>query len=349
MYLFDLGELPYQQSMLVFHTLARMNVEALVVVSPREPFVSIGYFQDLEREVDLDYCRKVNLPVFRREVGGGTVYLDRNQIFYHTIWNRDNPAFPRHIQDIYRFLSRAPIGAYREFGIETEFREVNDIVTKQGRKIAGLGGADIGDSMVFVGSMIMDFDYGAMTGAIRVPDEKFKDKIYKTIEENVTSMKREMDRLPPRQQVVDELVKSYETDLGKLRPVELTEDIINKMTELAVWFNSPEYMYRKTPRIPQGVTIRSGVEILYGMYKARGGLVRSVQEVEDNRLRDIGISGDFSLYPKGELAELESRLRNAEREKGEVETRVEEFYEDTDVQVPGVKPKDITKAVMEAK
>lgn len=348
MYLFDLGELPYQQSMLIFHTLARMNVEALVLVSPEQPFISIGYFQDLEKEVDTEYCKKAGLPIFRREVGGGTVYLDRNQIFYHTIWNKDNAEFPRQVQDIYKFLSRPPIETYMEFGIETEFREVNDIVTKQGRKIAGLGGADIEDSMVFVGSMMMDFDYEAMTGAIRVPDEKFKDKIFKTMEENVTTMKRELGALPQRELVIGELVKRYEEHLGKLKPVKLTDDIINKMTELAAWFGSPEFMYRKTPRIPQGVTIRSGVEILYGMYKAKGGLIRSAQEVEDNRLSDIEISGDFSLYPKSELDGLQSSLKGSERERGELESRMEEFYEETDIQTPGVKPKDIRKAIVGA-
>jgi hypothetical protein len=34
MYLFDLGERPWEESMLIFHALARMGVEALDIVSP---------------------------------------------------------------------------------------------------------------------------------------------------------------------------------------------------------------------------------------------------------------------------------------------------------------------------
>lgn len=348
MHLFDLGELPYQQSMLIFHTLARMNVEGLVLVSPKEPFISVGYFQNLEKEVDIEYCKKEGLPIFRREVGGGTVYLDKDQIFYHTIWNKDNPIFPKRVSDIYKFLSVPPIDTYEEFGIQTKFREVNDIVTTQGRKIAGLGGADIDDSMVFVGSMMMDFDYERMSKAIKVPDEKFRDKVFKTIEENVTTMKRELDRLPPRQMIIDELVKRYEGQIGKLTPVKLNDDIVQKMTELAVWFSSPEFMYRKTPSIPKGVKIREGVELIYEMYKAQGGLIRSAQEVQDNRLNDIDISGDFSLYPKRELGELESALKGTDREKSDITATVQEFYEESEVETPGVKPKDITKAIMGA-
>jgi hypothetical protein len=57
MLVFDLGRLPGQQSMLIFHALARIGVEALVLVPPKTPPVSIGYFQDafsLEPEQNID-------------------------------------------------------------------------------------------------------------------------------------------------------------------------------------------------------------------------------------------------------------------------------------------------------
>ena len=345
MYLFDLGELPWEQSMLIFHALARMGVEALNIVWPDKPFVSIGYFQDAGLEVDLDYCRREGLPVFRREVGGGTVYLDRNQIFYHVIWNRDNPRFPKKISEVYQYLSVPPIETYGEFGIKTEFREVNDIITREGRKIAGLGGSDIGESMVFVGSVILDFDYDKMTKAIKVPDEKFRDKVFKTMKENVTTMKRELGILPPRREIVRVLKEKFEKVLGRLEPVELDEEIVRKMTELARWFNSPEFLYKKTPKIPRGVKIKEGIEILYGMYKAKGGLIRTAQEVERKTLKDIVITGDFTLYPKESLTVLEEGLKGMERERTKLITRIEEFYEKTGAETPGVEPEDITKAI----
>ena len=349
MYLLDLGERPWEQSMLIFHTLARMGIEAIDIVWPQMPFISIGYFQDAKKEVDIEYCKKEGLPIFRREVGGGTVYLDRNQIFYHVIWNKDNPNFPKKIKDIYEYLSVPPIETYEEFGIDTKFREVNDIVTSKGQKIAGLGGADIENSMAFVGSIIRDFYYNVMAHAIKVPDEKFRDKVYKSMEENVTSMKKEIGKAPSHEEIKKVLIKKYEKLFGKLKPLNLSEEIIKKMTELAKWFNSSEFFYRKTPRIPHGVKIKEGIEILYSTYKAQGGIVHTAQEVKNTKLKDIGISGDFTLYPKKELENLEYTLRNTEREKSELTSKIEEFYEETDVQTPGVKAKDFTKAIMEAK
>lgn len=349
MYLLDLGEKPWEQSMLIFHTLARMGVEAVDIVWPQSPFISIGYFQDAKNEVDIEYCKKSNLPIFRREVGGGTVYLDRNQIFYHIIWNKDNPNFPSRIKDIYEYLSVPPIETYEEFGIQTKFREVNDIVTSKDRKIAGLGGADIENSMVFVGSIMRDFNYDAMSHAIKVPDEKFRDKIYKTMEENVTNMKKEIGKAPSHDEIKKVLIKKYEKLLGKLKPLTLNEEIIKKMMELAKWFNSPDFLYRKTPRIPKGVKIKEGIEILYGIYKAKGGLIRTAQEVENRHLNDIGISGDFTLFPKNELQNLEYSLKDVVREKDELISKIDEFYENREIQTPGVKSKDFTTAIMEAK
>ncbi len=263
MYLFDLGKLPGQQSMLVFHALARMGIEALVLVSPETPLVSIGYFQDALREVDLDYCREAGIPIMRREVGGGTTYLDENQIFYQLIWKKGNPRFPRAIDDIYPWFSQAAVETYGAFGIDAEFRVVNDILTKGSRKIAGEGGGNIGDCMVFVGGILLDFNYEAMSRILRAPDEKFRDKVYKTMRDNLTTMKRELGRIPPREEVVAVLKDKFEKRVGKTIPASLNPEIFAKMRQLEVWMTSEEFLLKKTPRISTGVKIREGIEVAY--------------------------------------------------------------------------------------
>ena len=81
MYLFDLGERSWEQLMFIFHTLARLRIEAIIIVSPQTPFIIIGYFEDVKQEVSLGYCTKKGLTIIRRKVEGGIVYLDQNQIF----------------------------------------------------------------------------------------------------------------------------------------------------------------------------------------------------------------------------------------------------------------------------
>ena len=79
MHCYNLGKVPWEESQLIYHALARMGREALCLLSPGTPYVCIGYHQNASLEVDMEYCRENHLPVFRREVGGGAVYLDGNQ------------------------------------------------------------------------------------------------------------------------------------------------------------------------------------------------------------------------------------------------------------------------------
>jgi len=347
MYLFDLGKLPGQQSMLIFHALARMGIEALIIVSPKIPLVSIGYFQDAEQEVDLKYCRESGIPFMRREVGGGATYLDENQIFYQLIWKKDNQKFPRAIDEIYPWFSQAPVETYRAFGIEAEFRVVNDIITKAGRKIAGEGGGNIGDCMVFVGGILLDFDYQAMSRILKVPDEKFRGKVHKTMEENLTTMKRELGIIPSREEVVSVLREKFEKTVGKLTPASLNPEILEKMRQIEAWMTSKEFLLKKTPRIPGGVKIREGVEVLYGLHKARGGLIRTAEEISEGRIEDINISGDFTFYPKEGLTGLEESLEKVPLKEEKIIERVETFYEEKGVESPGVDSKDFAQTILD--
>ena len=346
----NLDKLPGQDSMLIFHALARIGYEGLIIVSPDRPLASVGYFQDADKEIDLAYCAEANIPVMRREVGGGATYLDGNQIFYQIIWNSKNPKFSRNIKEIFSYLSQPPCETYRKFGINATFRPENDIVTDKGKKIAGEGGGDIGDSMVFVGGILMDFDYETMSRVLKVPDEKFRDKIYKSMEENLTTMKRELGVTPPRNEIKKVLIESFEKILGRFEPVELDDGTISKIREIEKWFTADTFLHKKTPRIPQGVKIKEGIEILYGLYKAKGGLIRSAEEIENKqKIKDIVVSGDFNLFPKEALNDVENALKNKDFDEETIKQEVSKTYHKKKIESPGVGPEDIAKTIAEAK
>lgn len=286
----------------------------------------------------------------RREVGGGATYLDGDQIFYQVIWNSKNTKFPREVKRIFEFLSQPACETYQRFGINAFFRAENDIVTDQDKKIAGEGGGDIADSMVFVGGILLDFDYVTMSRVLKVPDEKFRDKIYRSMEENLTTMKRELGEIPPREEIKNVLIDSFEKLLGRLELVSLEEDTIKKIREIEAWFMSDRFLLRKTPRIPQSVKIKEGVEILYGLYKAKGGLIRTAEEIENkSKIADITISGDFNLFPRQGLEEVETSLRQKDFSEAAIKSEIEKVYEKNKIESPGVSAEDYTKTILEAK
>jgi lipoate-protein ligase A len=200
--------------------------------------------------------------------------------------------------------------------------------------------------MVFVGGILLDFNYKAMSRILKVPDEKLRDKVFKTMEENVTTMKRELGMVPPREEVVKVLKESFEKKIGSLKEASLTPEIIEKMKALESWMTSEEFLHQKTPKIPAGVKIREGVEVLYGLHKAKGGLIRTAEEIAEGRIEDIAISGDFQFYPKEGLSGLEGSLEKVSLDEKKIIERVETFYEEKGVESPGVESKDFATTIL---
>jgi len=350
MYLFHLDRMPGYLSMLLFHELAREDVEALVIVSPAKPMISIGYFQDAQQEVNLEYLREHQLPLFRREVGGGTVYLDQNQIFYQVIYGKDYARLPQSVQEAYQVLSEPPVRAHGRFGIQAQFREVNDLITKEGRKIGGEGGANIANSLVFVGSMMMDFDYRTMANVAKIPDEKWRDKVFQSIEENVTTMKRELGALPDRYDVQRVLIEEFEKVLGPLERAPMPAWVVKRAQALGKQMLDPSFLLGKRKSRVDSFKVKSNTHLLFGSHKARGGLIRSVAEVEGPDLggliQDVSLSGDFTLIPKESISDrLEPAIRGAIRREKEILPKVEEFFAARDLEMPGVEAKDVVKAL----
>ena len=332
--------------MTVFHALARRGIEALILVSPRDPIVSVGYFEDATRTVDVEYCRTHGLGIMRREIGGGTTLLDRYQVFYQVVLRRHSPLASRHIMNVYKRFSEAPIRTYRRFGIDARFRPINDIVTAEGKKIAGEGGGDIAGRVVFVGGILLDFDYGTMVKVLRAPDEKFRDKVYKTMEEHLTTMRRELGVVPSQEDVKAARVEEFEQIVGPMQPAELTADLMAEMDALERQFTSNAYLFGRTRTQDVRVKIREGVEVKEGIYKAPGGLIRSITTVHEGCIEDLELSGDFTFYPKGRFGELRRALIGARMDREEVVQRLQSFYEREEIDAPGVRPKDFAQCLV---
>jgi len=344
--LFALGELPGLQSLTVFHALAMLNMECLIVVSPRDPIVSIGYFEEADESVDLGSCEKHNISVMRREIGGGTTYLDANQVFYQLVLRKGNPIIPIRIVDRYRLFSEPPIQTYRRFGLEVEFRPINDLCTKEGRKIAGEAGGDIGESIVFAGGILLDFDYLAASRIMRVPDKTFRDMLYKSMKENVTSMKRELGEAPQKKEVECVLVEEYEKLLGPMEPAELSPAVQELMAELEDKFTAPHSAPKRGLRPRMEVKVAEGVRVVRRLHQGAEGTIRLTMEVKNDKVIDIAISSDWAFSANDELRRLERTLRGV-RLQGDVLRRVlRRFCEQYGVDSEEIGLQDLARTIL---
>jgi len=344
MFLLDLRSVPWADSQLIYHALPRLNREALVLISPATPYVCIGYHQDLEREVDVEFCQANDIPVFRREIGGGGVYLDGDQLFYQLVIRKDNPLVPVDKLAFYQKFLQPPIETYREIGVPAEYKPVNDIVTHQ-RKISGNGAAEIGDYLILVGNLILDFNYEMMSRVLKVPDEKFRDKVYKSMRENLTTIKRELGEVPSRESLTASLARNFEKLLGPLPRAEVDSELRNEVSRLAAEFSTDEWLH-KMGRHTEGRTVKiaAGVDVKHLVHKAPGGLIRGDVEVADGVITSLSLSGDFFFYPADKLTQLSEAVVG--KREAEVSETIVRFYEEQGIESPGVEPADFAKAVV---
>ena len=105
----------------------------------------------------MDYCRERGLPVYRREVGGGAVYLDDGQLF--TQWVFHAGHLPADLEARFELYVRPLVETYQALGIPAYLRPINDVHVG-GKKIGGTGAAQMGDAEVVVGSLMFTFRQG---------------------------------------------------------------------------------------------------------------------------------------------------------------------------------------------
>jgi lipoate-protein ligase A len=148
--------------------------------------VSIGYFQSLEKEVDLAACESAGVGFVRRRTGGGAVYHDpTGEITYSVIAKED--AFPKDIIASYRVICGWVIDSLAHLGIRSEFKPINDIITS-GKKISGNAQTRRGGVLLQHGTILHSVDVDKMFSLLKVSDEKIRDKMILTVKERVTSV-----------------------------------------------------------------------------------------------------------------------------------------------------------------
>lgn len=136
--------------------------------------VSVGFFQDLGKDIDLNACRLHGIDVVRRITGGRAVFHGA-EITYSLVAREADPLFPSGISGRYRLISEALCAGLLTLGIHAEMetrriksgedlREFCFSVPAQhellvnGKKICGSAQARGCGSFLQHGSLLLDFD-----------------------------------------------------------------------------------------------------------------------------------------------------------------------------------------------
>jgi lipoyltransferase/lipoate-protein ligase len=189
------------------------------------PAISIGYFQSLTDEIDLDVCKKLGVNYVRRITGGGAVFHDK-ELTYSIVIPESHPEIPKNIMKSYGRICGAVMKGLDRLGIESEYAPINDIVTG-GRKISGNAQTRKLETVLQHGTVIMDVDVDKMFSLLKVPNEKIKDKLIADVKQRVTSIRHILGKDVPFEEVAKAMKIGFEEEFhvelldGKLCKEEL--------------------------------------------------------------------------------------------------------------------------------
>jgi len=186
--------------------------------------VSIGYFQSMEEEVDIEACNRLGINYVRRRTGGGAVYHDRDgELTYSIVVDEEHPLISRDLQKTYEVLCSGLVRGLRSLGVPAEFRPINDIVV-EGKKISGNAQTRSMGVVHQHGTILRDVNPNLMFTVLRVPSEKIRDKMIKSVEERVTSINKYLKREVSFDELKRALIRGFEEAFNiRLAPGEVTE------------------------------------------------------------------------------------------------------------------------------
>lgn len=307
------------------------------------PTVLIGHHQSAEEEVRLDYCRSHGIEINRRLTGGGALYWGKKELGWEIYISKGDPRVPSRIEDLYQMMGEAAALGLRHLGVGAYFRPRNDIEI-QGRKISGMGGTELSGTILFQGTLLVDFDVDMMLRSLRIPTEKLQDKEIESVKDRVTCLKWELGRAPSIRTIKASLTRGFGEAFGvKFENKPLTVEEENFLKTKLAYFSSPEYIFKTRDSLPRRRTVSS-------LIRAPGGLIR-ISIALDSKARVINqilITGDFFAHPKRTIFDLESLLKNSKATPSNIGHIVRSFFSNERPNIPGIGETHLIQAIEEA-
>lgn len=155
-----------------------------------DPTVIFGRNQQIDAEVNLAFCRREGIQVYRRKSGGGCVYADRNNIMFSHV------ASSARVATTFTRYTSAVAAMLRDLGMDAGSTGRNDIMIGD-RKVSGYAFYNIhlptGTRAVVHGTMLYDADLPSMMQALTPSAVKLEAKGVASVRKRVTTVREHCD------------------------------------------------------------------------------------------------------------------------------------------------------------
>ncbi|MCZ0754651.1 lipoate--protein ligase family protein [Anoxybacillus sp. J5B_2022] len=219
------------------------------------PTLSIGYFQKVEKEIDMEAVKKHGLGFVRRPTGGRGVLHDQ-ELTYSVIVSEAHPKMPQTVTEAYRVISQGILEGFRFLGLDAYFavpktkEEKADLknprsavcfdapswyeLVVEGRKVAGSAQTRQKGVILQHGSILLDLDEEMLFRLFKYPNERVKERLRQNFKHKAVAINELTERKITLPEAKEAFFKGFEKGLEiVLEPYTLSAEEMAYVNELA--------------------------------------------------------------------------------------------------------------------
>jgi lipoate-protein ligase A len=206
------------------------------------PAVSLGYFQDLKKEIDVDSCRNLGIDIVRRPTGGKAVLHDKELTYSFTI-RENHPLVNNSILETYKKISGGIIKGLFYLGVTADLvplREKSKIhhsnlksicfsvpsqyeVQVEGKKIVGSAQVRKREIVLQHGSLLIELEKDKLFSVFNFPSTQIRERLKTKFK--ATSLGEILKRKITFSELSAILPRGFEEEFGvKLLEGQITEE-----------------------------------------------------------------------------------------------------------------------------
>ncbi len=230
--------------------------------------LSIGYFQKIEKEINMEAVKQHRLGFVRRPTGGRGV-LHEHELTYSVIVSEDHPDMPKTVTEAYRVISEGILKGFQRLGLDAYFAVPKSDDEKsalknprsavcfdapswyelvvEGRKVAGSAQTRQKGVILQHGAILLDLDEDKLFSLFKYPNERVKERMQNAFKTKAVAI----NEISPRRIGIDEAKQAFREgfeealDIG-LEPYTLSPEEMDYVKQLAkTKYESEEWTFKR--------------------------------------------------------------------------------------------------------
>jgi len=232
------------------------------------PTLSIGYFQQLDKEISVAKVEKYGLGLVRRLTGGRAVLHDQ-ELTYSVVVSEKHPIMPKTVTEAYRVISLGLLEGFKELGLNTSFAVPETLEDRQrlnnprssicfdapswyelvveGRKVAGSAQTRQKGVIMQHGSILIELDESMLFDLFIYPNERVRERLQKSFKNKAVAINDISQSKKSLEEVIRAFKLGFERGLDiELEAYRLNGEEIDYVNQLAKKrYGTAEWNYRR--------------------------------------------------------------------------------------------------------